>query len=237
MALHTINIPPTPSGTGYVHVTSGVQDSTAGTAVDSTAQSNATSAGLAASVAQSVAASTALIAGVDSTARNAASVADSKAVSDSLNISTAQSGVTTGATNTSTAQSTATSAGLGASNATSAATSDSLLCSAALSMGTAAMGAVSAKGTISGTQAITAGGLTLITATLNQATTFTVSGGVAGQRITFQLAYSGSAYAATFSTNFKSTGTVTTVSGKLVTITFCYDATSWNEISRQTTGV
>ena len=104
-------------------------------------------------------------------------------------------------------------------------------------MGTAAMGAVSAKGTISGTQAITATGLELITGTLNQATTFTISGGVSGQRITFQLSYTGGAYAATFSTGFKSTGTLTTVSSKIVTVTFCYDGTSWNEIARQSTGV
>ena len=85
MALHSMVLPMTPSGTGFMHVTGGSLDSVATTAVDSVAQSAAASAGLGASAAQSVAASTALIAGTDSTARNAASVADSKAVSDSLN--------------------------------------------------------------------------------------------------------------------------------------------------------
>jgi len=99
------------------------------------------------------------------------------------------------------------------------------------------MGATSAKGTISGSQAITATGIEQVTATLNQATTFTISGGVSGQQITFTLSYTGGAYAATFSTGFKSTGTLTTVSSKIVTVTFCYNGTTWNEIARQSTGV
>jgi hypothetical protein len=121
--------------------------------------------------------------------------------------------------------------------AQSVGTSGGVAASSALSQGNAALGAVTTKGTISGTQAITATGVELITATLNQATTFTISGGQSGQRITFQLAYTTGAYAATFSTGFKSTGTLTTVSTKLVTATFVFDGTSWNEIGRQSTGV
>ncbi len=101
-----------------------------------------------------------------------------------------------------------------------------------------ALGTISISGgTGSPAVAVTSVGPNQVTATLGSAVTFTISGGVGGQQIVFALSYVTGAFAATFSTGFKSTGTLTTVAGKIVTVTFCYDGTTWNEVARQSTGV
>lgn len=67
--------------------------------------------------------------------------------------------------------------------------------------------------------------------------TFNATGGTIGQKCTFIITTSGSnSFDLTFGTNFKSTGTFATgtASGKVFTITFCYDGSTWAEISRTT---
>lgn len=79
--------------------------------------------------------------------------------------------------------------------------------------------------------------VSVITVTPTGNITYNATGGTTGQRATFVITTSGtSSFTITFGTNFKSTGTLATgtVTAKVFTITFAYDGTNWNEISRTT---
>lgn len=77
---------------------------------------------------------------------------------------------------------------------------------------------------------------TAVTITPSGACTFNAVGGVGGNRVTFIITTSGiSSFVLTWSTNFKSQGTLATgtTSGKVFCITFvCKDGTTWCETGR-----
>ena len=74
-----------------------------------------------------------------------------------------------------------------------------------------------------------------ITITPTGACTFNATGGVAGQTISFLITTSGvSSFTLTWGTNYHKTGTLATgtTSARFFAVTFCYDGTTWWEISR-----
>lgn len=89
--------------------------------------------------------------------------------------------------------------------------------------------------TPSSTIAANFGLATVFTLVPNQSASINASGGIAGGEARFVITTSGTvSYTLTFGTNFKSTGTLATgtSSGKVFTVSFCYDGTNWNETSR-----
>lgn len=88
------------------------------------------------------------------------------------------------------------------------------------------------------TATMTSGTQTVFTITPTGACTFNASGGKAGARATFIITTSGtSAFVLTWSTNFKTTGTLSTgtVSGKVFSVSFATaDGTTWVECGRTT---
>ena len=87
-----------------------------------------------------------------------------------------------------------------------------------------------------GTQTLTMTGKSVFTITPTGACTFNASGGFAGQRVSLIITTSGTvSYVMTFSTNFKTVGTLSTGSttAKVFCITFvCKDGTLWVEEGR-----
>lgn len=107
---------------------------------------------------------------------------------------------------------------------------------------------LNSSATANGTQALTAGATvafapdqttTFLTLTPGEAETIngTVTNAVKGRLYTLKITTSGtSSYTLTFSTNFKTTGTLATgtASGKVFVIQFVFDGSTFNEVSRTT---
>ncbi len=95
----------------------------------------------------------------------------------------------------------------------------------------------SATSATTGTMSVTMGIVKVYTITPTGDCTFNAIGGTAGASCSFVITTSGaSSRTLTFGTNFKSTGTLATgvTTAKVFTVSFVYDGTNWNEISRTT---